>query len=520
MATRTLLADFANTSLDDVRCARARKNLLNFTKYTKPDYEAGFFHEELAHVLDKFLDDVVQKKSPRLIIMAPPRHGKTELTSRRFPAYSLGRYPNITFIATSYASDLASSINRDAQRIIDSAEYRKVFPETTLWGKNIRTVADGSYLRNSDIFEVVNKRGVYKSAGVGAGVTGRGGEVLLIDDPVKDAAEAHSETVRQSIWDWFASTLYTRAMPGGGILLIMTRWHEDDLAGRLLANMKKGGEKWDVFKFPAIAEEDEYSLIDGRLLRRAGDPLHPERYNLEMLERIKSGTSEEPGVGSKVWASLYQQSPSAAEGNIFKRENWSWFKPLVPLSMMTAEQERELFQALGIVEVIQSWDTALGTKKQNDWSACTTLGIGRNRYYVLEVWKGRLEFPEVKRQVQLQFDKWRPSRVFVEGGGSASGKATVQATRRDSLVPIFESIRSTDKVLRADTVSPTHEAQMIALPEGEPWVSDFVDSAANFPNIKTDDDIDSFIGAMEEAIAKRGPMEIPDELLRMFGAGA
>jgi predicted phage terminase large subunit-like protein len=148
------------------------------------------------------------------------------------------------------------------------------------------------------------------------------------------------------------------------------------------------------------------------------------------------------------------------------------------------------------------------------------LGIGRNRYYVLEVWKGRLEFPEVKRQVQLQYDKWRPSRVFVEGGGSASGKATVQATRRDSLVPIFESIRSTDKVLRADTVSPTHEASMIALPEGEPWVSDFVDNAANFPNIKTDDDIDSFIGAMEEAIAKRGPMEIPDELLRMFGAGA
>ena len=494
----------------EIRQAIAQQSLIDFTLYTKPDYLAGWFAKELAEALDIFLQDVIEKKSPRLIIMAPPRHGKTELTSRRFPAYALGRYPDITFIATSYASDLSSSINRDVQRIIDSEEYHDLFPDTTLWGKNIRTVADGSYLRNSDVFEIVNRRGVYKSAGVGAGVTGRGGEVLLIDDPIKDAAEAHSEVVRQGVWDWYTSTLYTRAMPGGGILLIMTRWHEDDLAGRLLENMRKGGEQWKVIKFPAIAEEDEQH-------RKIGEPLHPERYTLDMLERIKSGTSDEPGVGSRVWASLYQQRPSAAEGNIFKRENWQWHRLQKPLSQMDNSEMRNLFQSLGITFVLQSWDTALGGKKQNDYSACTTMGIGRNRYFVLDVWKGQLEFPEVKRQVQLLYDKWKPAKVFVEGGGSASGKATIQAMKRDSRVPLFESIRATDKVLRADTVSPTHEAGLVTLFEGEPWVADFVDSASNFPNIKNDDDIDSFIGALEEAIGKRRPLQISDALLQRIG---
>ena len=504
-------------SSSDFTRALAKRRLIDFITYTKPDYLAGWFHHRLAKCLDKFLQDVIDKKSPRLIIMAPPRHGKTEEVSRRFPAFALGKYPDLTFIATSYASDLASSINRDVQRIIDAPEYHELFPGTTLFGKNIRTVADGSYLRNSDIFEIVNHKGVYKSAGVGSGVTGRGGEILLIDDPIKDAAEAHSDTVRRGIWEWYTSTLYTRCMPGGGILLIMTRWHGDDLAGRLLDNMKRGGEQWEVVKFPAIAEEDEFDE-DGKLLRKEGEALHSERYTLEMLERIKSGTSDEPGVGSKVWASLYQQRPSAAEGNIFKRENWGWFKPFKALGTMTVDERKNLFTTLGITNVIQSWDTALGGKKQNDYTACTTLGIAKNHYYVLEVWKDRLEFPEVRRVVQLLYDKWKPSKVYVEGGGSASGKATVQSMRRDSRVPLFESVRATDKVLRADTVSPTQEAKLILLPEGEIWVADFVESASNFPNVKNDDDVDSFIGAMEEAIGNSGPMQITDELLAMVGA--
>ena len=491
---------------EEVDRETARRSLIEFVKYTKPDYLVGWFNMELANKLDQFLEDVRAHKGPRLMIMAPPRHGKTEIVSRRFPAYALGKCPDMTFIATSYASDLASSINRDVQRVIDSEEYSALFPSTSLWGKNIRTVADGSYLRNSDIFEIVGRRGVYKSAGVGAGVTGRGGDVLLIDDPIKDAAEAHSQTVRDGIWDWYTSTLYTRAMPGAGILLIMTRWHEDDLAGRLLENMRKGGEQWDVIRYPAIAEDDEEH-------REMGEALHPERYSLEMLEKIRVGTSDSVGVGSRVWASLYQQRPSAAEGNIFKRENWKWIaSPHGPLGSMDHALRKKYFFELGITQVIQRWDTALGEKKQADFSACVTLGVAGSRYYVLDVWKKQLEFPEVKRQVQTFYDKWKPNKVVIEGGGSASGKATVQSMKRESRVPLYESITATDKVLRAEGISPHHESGLIYLFEGESWTSDFIDQCSNFPNIKNDDDVDAFIGAMEEVVASPGPMNIPDEM--------
>lgn len=439
-----------------------------------------------------------------------PTHN-SELVSRRFPAYALGKHPSLPIIATSYSSDLASSINRDVQRIIDSEEYRDLFPGTSLWGKNIRTVADGSYLRNSDMFEVVNHRGLYKSAGVGAGITGRGGRILLIDDPIADAAQAHSQTVRNAIWEWYTTTLYTRCEPGGGILLIQTRWHEDDLAGRILRNMEKGGEQWKVLRYPAIAEEDEE-------YRAKGEPLHPERYSLEMLNKIKTGTEDTPGVGSRTWSALYQQRPSAAEGNIFKRENWKWLRAPKRVSEMEKHERDAYFRELGIERVIQRWDTALGAKKQADFSACVTLGIAQSRYYVLDVWKQQIEFPEVRRQVQALYDKWAPYKVIVEGGGSASGKATVQTMKRETRVPVYEAITSTDKVLRADIVSPNQESGLVYLFEGEEWTSDFVDQCANFPSIRHDDDVDAFIGAVEEATSDSGPFDVSDELLRMVGA--
>lgn len=506
------------TSYRKLRTARARRHLLDFIKFTMPEYLAGWFAEELCWKLEIFLEQSIAGLSPRLIVMAPPRHGKSQIVSRHFPAFGLGKYPDMGFIATSYASDLASSMNRDVQRVIDSDEYHILFPATTLWGKNIRTVADGSYLRNSDIFEIVNRKGVYKSAGVGAGVTGRGGHVLLIDDPIKDDEEAHSEVVREKIWNWFTSTLSSRQAPGAGIVLIMTRWHEDDLAGRLIARMKNGGEHWDILCFPAIAEHDEYSAKDGRLLRREGEALHPERYTLDMLLRIKMGTEDETGCGSRVWNSLYQQRPSAAEGNIFNKTWWKFLRPHKQPIDMGPSERKAYFHELGILRIIQRFDTALGEKKQNDYTSCVTLGIARNRYYVIDVWKDKIQFPEVKKTVQLMFDRWHPSRVYIEGGGSASGKATVQAMKRDSRVPIFETITSTDKVLRADTVSPSCESGFVTILEGGEWCQGFIDSCAKFPNAKNDDDVDAFIGAMEVAIHKGAGMHISDDFLAAIGA--
>lgn len=489
---------------------RARRQLLPFTLWTKPDYRAGWFHHVVAHELDKFLDDVVNQRSPRLMLFAPPRHGKSELVSRRFPAFALGRHPTLSIIATSHGSDLASAMNRDVQRVIDSPEYYELFPNTTLSQSSVRTVtAGGSYLRNSEIFEVVGSTGVYKSAGVGTSITGRGGHILIIDDPVKDAQEANSPVTRDSIWSWYTSTLYTRQMPGAGILLIQTRWHGDDLGGRLLSKMQKGGEQWRVVKFPAIAEEDEE-------FRKAGEPLHPERYSLEMLEKIRVGTADEIGVGSRVWAALYQQRPSDKEGTIFKRDAWSFYRTTTGKRWadMTSSERRDQLQALGVETVIQYWDTAAGGRQHNDYSACVTLGVGKNRYIGLDLWKQKAEFPDVKRAVKLQFEKWNPSRVDVEGGGSISGKSIIQELKRETRIPFREITHSTDKVLRANVIAPTHEAGLCWLPEMESWTSDFVDSCANFPySDDGDDDVDAWMGAMESAINRKQAMTIPDSLL-------
>ncbi len=489
--------------------AISRLRLLPFIKWTKPDYHDGWFHHVVCEKLDKFLQDVIDKKSPRLMLFAPPRHGKSEIVSRRFPAFALGKFPDLAFIATSYSNDLASMMNRDVQKIIDSEEYHDLFPKTTLSGKSVRTVTQqGSYLRNSEIFEVCDHKGIYKSAGVGTGVTGRGGHILMIDDPVKDAQEAYSPTTRQSVWDWYETTLKTRCEPGGGILLIMTRWHEDDLAGRLLRAMAKGGETWDVVKFPAVAEEDED-------YRNSGEPLHAERYPIEALNRIRYGSGErdEAGTGSRVWASLYQQRPSAAEGTIFRREHWQYFKAPPRELLMAGDDMQRLRTFLQLNDVIQYWDTAAGGKQSNDYSACVTLGISKSRYYVLDLFLEKIEYPEMERAVQTMFDKWHPSKVAIEGGGSSSGKTVIQSLVRKTKIPLFEIVHSTDKVLRANVISPIQEAGLVSLPEGAKWVHDFVESCATFPNTANDDDVDAFMGALETATQKRKPMQISDSFL-------
>ena len=286
----------------------------------------------------------------------------------------------------------------------------------------------------------------------------------------------------------------------------MTRWHEDDLAGRLLANMKKGGEQWTVLKFPAVAEEDEE-------FRKKGEALHPERFNLQKLEEIKLGTADELGVGSRVWASLYQQNPSAAEGNIFLRENWQFLTPPRPLAELSDADRRAYFRELGIREVVQIWDTALGGKKKNDFAACVTLGIAKMRYYVLDVWKAQVKLPSVLKQVELLYEAWQPNRVIVEGGGSASGKATLQILGASTRIPFKEHCTVTDKVFRAETVQPIHEAKLVTILQGPSWVTGFVDQCANFPNIKNDDDVDAFILGLEYAGPGRKRVTVSDQLV-------
>jgi len=220
---------------------KARESLIEFTRYTNPAYLAAAHH----YLIASKLEAVERGEIKRLMIMMPPRHGKSELASRRFPAYFTGRNAGKQIIAASYNSDLANDFGREVRNIVNSPEFRVLY-NTTL--------SQDSQAANR---WHTDKGGMYVAAGVGTAITGRGADILLIDDPFKDREEADSEIRRQRVWDWYTSTAYTRLMPGGAIVLINTRWHDDDLSGRLLSEQESGGDQWEVLSLPALSPDNE-----------------------------------------------------------------------------------------------------------------------------------------------------------------------------------------------------------------------------------------------------------------------
>lgn len=282
-----------------LRRRNARARLLDFTTYTFPGYRPNWHHQVLCDRLDAFRRGDIT----RLLVFLPPQHGKSELVSRRLPGQFLGDNPDLRIIAASYTSDLASAMNRDVQRVMDSAEYRRLFPATRLWGKNVRSDAHGAYLRNSEMFEIVGRRGYYKSAGVGGGITGRPMDVGIIDDPIKGREQADSPAYRDKAWGWYNGDFLSRAHGGTRILITCTRWHEDDLAGRLLKLQEDDpkADRWEVLCLPAICDAPGLHPYDPRA---AGEALWPAMHPLEVLEAKRAASPYD-------WASLYMQRPRA-----------------------------------------------------------------------------------------------------------------------------------------------------------------------------------------------------------------
>ena len=266
----------------------ARERLLNFTTYTKPDFEPSWHHEIICGALEEFEQDVVDQRSPRLLIEAPPRHTKSELASRRFPAWCLGRHPKWQYIATTYSGEFASDFGRDVRDVVSSSEFGRLF--------DTRLRADSAAVNRWQTTD----GGVYVSVGVGGPITGRGAHVAGIDDPIKNQQDADSETIKDNIWAWYTSTLYTRLMSGGGILMILTRWAEDDLAGRATDS-----EDFRVIKLPAIIK---------------GKALWPSWFDLGALKRIKHA------LPPRQWSALYMQDPTPEEGTYFSRETISRYR--------------------------------------------------------------------------------------------------------------------------------------------------------------------------------------------------
>ncbi len=436
--------DYKKAAIFELKRRAARAGFAPFVLFTTPGYKMGWVHREICETLEQFLQDVRDKKSPRLMISMPPRSGKSELVSRKFPAYAFGIDPDLQIIATSYAADMAQRFNRDVQRVIDNDLYHAAFPETSLSERK------GSYIRTSDLFEIVGHEGSYRSCGVGGGITGMGADILIIDDPVKDRKSANSATVRQSIYEWYTSTAYTRLSPGGGVIVMCTRWHVDDLLGLLLKEEKNGGDKWKVINYPAIAEHDEPH-------RKAGEALHPERYPLDSLLKIKGA------VGSADWASLYQGRPTVLGGNIIKS---GWFKRYKQLP----ELKYRLVDA----------DTALKTKEANDFSVFGCGGLGKEgNLYITDWRRGKWEAPDLKRNA---IDFWIKQLAMKNGvcrdfcvEDKASGTGLIQEIKRGTPpIPIRGIERDTDKLTRLQDVLGYIEAGRVYIPENAPWVSDFI----------------------------------------------
>lgn len=453
------------------RCAR--KSLLAFTQYTKPDYQAGWFHESVASKLDDF----VCGKIKRLILMAPPGHGKSELVSRRLPAYIMGRDPDATLIAASYGRDLSSRMNRDTQRIIETPEYQELFPGTRLFGKNIRSVASGAWLRNSEIFEVVGHRGVYRSAGIGGGITGMRAKYALIDDPIKDQKQADSPKYRQTLWDWYVSTLLSRLARGddGSVLITLTRWHEDDLAGRLLELAKNNpdADQWTVVRYEAIKETQDGEAFDDP--RKMGEALWPEGYSAKRLKSIKASS------GARVWNSLYQQRPTAQAGAIIKK---AWLKFYYKLP--------DRFDRM-----LTSWDMSFKDTEGADRVVGGAYGKRHADKYLLDQVCETMDFPTTIKAVK-NFSAKHPEihEHLVEDKANGPG---IIATLKHKISGLIAVTPKGSKRQRLAAVSADYESGNVYYPHPSiaPYIEEHIQEMTQFPKGAKDDRVDSESQALD-----------------------
>lgn len=464
-----------NLSLKAVKKERARRSLISFTEYTFPKYQTNWHHRVIAGYLDKFASGEIK----RLMVLCPPRHGKSELVSRRLPAYLFGKYPDAEVIATSFGDSLAKRMNRDVQRIVDSELYHDIFPDTQLFGRNIRTVAQGSYLKNSEMFEIVNYNGSYKCAGVGGAITGEGGNYIIIDDPVKNSEQANSKTYRDKVWEWYQSTLYTRLESmddglGDSLLVTLTPWHEDDLAGRILKNDK--ANEWTVVRFPAILEAESNNGDP----RNIGDALWPDKKNVKQLGEIRE-------LLGSYFQNLYQCDPKPRDGDIVPMDKIRRYKN--PPHIM--------------IQVVQSWDTAQKASERHDYSVCTTWIIRGIEKYLIDVYREKLEYPDLKRACISQYQKYNPICVLIED--KSSGSSLIQDVRNE--VPVIPCMPCKDKITRMIVETPQIDAGCMYLPDAAGWMPAYESEMRGFPNAEHDDQADSTSQFLEWSRSRPGEIE-------------
>ncbi len=422
----------------------AAQDLACYAFALRRDFELAAHHRLIIETLEA----VERGDIKRLVVVLPPRSGKTLLVSQLFPAWFLGRNPQKSVISCTYGQDLSDDSGRKVRNFALSDISRAIFPTLELR-------ADSTSMRRFD----TTMGGSYYAVGRGGPVTGRGCDLLICDDLLKDAEEARSELIRKNLHEWYKHVARTRLTTHGAIVLVGTRWHDDDLIGHVLREHPE--ENWKVLNLPAIAEAND------ALGRDEGEPLWPEKFPLATIEQIRQA------IGPRAWASLYQGRPTEAEGALFKRE---WFR--------TYREMPGSFE-----KIVQSWDCAVKTGAANDYSVGTTWGVTANGYYLLALYRARMEFPELKRQVIRQADEWKPHAILIED--ASAGASAIQELKVSTRFPVLAIKAEGSKISRAEAVTPMFESGRVFLPEGAAWPSDFMDELCAFPAGAHDDIVDS-----------------------------
>lgn len=489
-----------------LRRRRARRHLLDFTLYTKPDYRVNWHHQTIADVLTDVVNGLRPKSDPlylpnapkRVIIETPPRNGKTELASRRLPAFALGVLPDLPIIATSYGADLASLTNRDVQQIIDDPRYIALFPGTRLNSSNIRTTAYGQPLRNSDIFEIVGRKGRYKSAGIGGPIGGQGFRLGIIDDPVKNRQDADSPLYQETTWRWYTSTFYNRQEEDAAIVIMTTRWAVEDIVGKLLEleGSNAFADKWLLISFPALLDVipdpvDDPKRYEAHLRfeqrKELNTPLWPEKYPIEVLQKIKANDPDD-------FEALQQQRPTRPGGEMFPKEK---FKII----------DRALFIFHEEMEAVRYWDKA-GTDSGGAFTSGVLMLYDPRRTYdvhwiVYHVERAQLD-PFVREQAIKQTaarDAALPIHVtqWIEQEGGSGGKESALNTVINTLpgYDVEYETASGAKETRWKPYSAQVKAGNVALVTGE-WNEDYMNELKRLPGGKFKDQADSSAGGFNK----------------------
>lgn len=439
-----------------------------FLNYMQKNYERQWFHSYIADKCQALLEGTLP--TSRLMIFVPPQHGKSEIVSRKFPAWALGVNPNLKIVGSSYSADLAQQFSRAIQRTIDSDEYAEVFPGTYLNGP--KAESKRGYLRNVDMFEIVDHNGFYKAVGVGGSLTGTPADLGIIDDPVKDALEANSETYRDRVWEWYTDVFLTRLHNESKQIIIQTRWHSDDLAGRLL---DRESDKWTVVSIPAIREDLE--MADDP--RKIGEALWEEKHSLERLREVEARSP-------RTFSALYQQRPTIEGGNIVKSE---WFRHISPF---------EFDRIHGKEPMVFFIDTAYTDKTDNDPTGIiATCKIG-NDIYIAHGEKVLMRFPDLLRFLPKYVEQHgytASSSIRIEP--KANGLSVIDQLRVTTRLNVVATPSPHDsKETRINAASPIVECGRIVLVDG-PWTEQFIDEVCGFPSKPHDEYVDVLCYAID-----------------------